>query len=146
MVDPTIMCRQHLLGEHRELHALRGCLQQGISLDGYLRYGVLQMNSLWTRHTALVNEMEARGYNHKSPLEGRETLPPGTSLMGVVTDERGLHVLLSRCGRCWSRGKAREMGISDQAVLAEWEKAGAEPLTAKRIREGLYVRPPMNVG
>lgn len=26
MVDPKIMCRKHLLGEHLELHMLAGCI------------------------------------------------------------------------------------------------------------------------
>lgn len=145
MCDPVIMCRQHLLGEHRELHALYGCLREGISLDGYLKYGLIEMGSLWGRHLALVREMEARGYRHKSPLPGYEDLPYRAELPGVVDRSRELAVLLDRCGRCWSRAKAREVGVGDQGVLAVWEAAGAAPLTAKRLRQAVRLWPQMNL-
>jgi len=123
-VDPAIMCRQHLLGEHRELHALYGCLRENISLDGYLKYGLLQLDSLWRRHDDLVWEMEARGYNHKSPLPDRSSLPQGTQLPGEVDQIKSLTVLLNRCERCLERWNERnpmhdkEYPLAGQTVLA----------------------------
>ncbi len=36
MVDPTIMCRNHLLGEHVEIHMFVGTIDQGQSVRGFL--------------------------------------------------------------------------------------------------------------
>jgi hypothetical protein len=75
-VEPERMCRQHLLGEHRELHAVYSMLLRGLgSGGGYrnhpeVRRWVGRKGALWRRHRALVEEMEARGYNHRSPLSG----------------------------------------------------------------------------
>ena len=36
MVNPEILCRKHLLGEHVELHMLVGWIIKGKSIQGYL--------------------------------------------------------------------------------------------------------------
>jgi len=71
-VPPQALCRQHLLGEHRELHGLWNVLTQG--KQGYSRHPetlrwVGRTKALWLRHEALVAEMERRGYRHASPLD-----------------------------------------------------------------------------
>lgn len=68
MTDPAIMCRQHLLGEHVELHMFVGTINKGISVAGYLSDNLLEPSSLKSRHSELVNEMLRRGYSHQSPL------------------------------------------------------------------------------
>ncbi len=71
-VPPGILCRQHLLGEHRELHGLWNILTQG--KRGYSRHPETarwqgKLAALYRRHESLVAEMEARGYRHGSPLD-----------------------------------------------------------------------------
>ena len=68
MVDPKIMCRKHLLGEHVEHHMFIGSINRGKSLTGHLRLNQLEPRSLLQRHEDLVNEMRSRGYRHVSPL------------------------------------------------------------------------------
>jgi hypothetical protein len=68
MVNPKRMCRKHLLGEHVELHMLLGSLRKNRSIQGFLDAGLLQPQAVNQRHEALVEEMEARGYKHSSPL------------------------------------------------------------------------------
>ncbi len=73
-VPPEALCRQHLLGEHRELHGLWNVLTQG--KQGYAKHPetlrwVGKEAALLARHELLVAEMVARGYRHASPLEGR---------------------------------------------------------------------------
>lgn len=69
--------RQHLLGEHRELHALWTILTEGKS--GYrhhpetLRW-IGKLGALFRRHDELVHEMTRRGYHHHSPLN-RDRIP-----------------------------------------------------------------------
>lgn len=68
LVNPEIMCRQHLLGEHVETHMFVGSINKGIDVTTYIKTGLLDIKQLHIRHEQLVTEMERRGGNHKSPL------------------------------------------------------------------------------
>lgn len=73
-LSPRILCRQHLLGEHRELHGLWNIItlgKRGYSQHPETLRWVGKAAALFARHEALVSEMERRGYNHKSPLDKR---------------------------------------------------------------------------
>ena len=66
------LCRKHLLGEHRELHAIWNILTK--NKKGYSRHPETlrwkgKLKALYLRHQGEVKEMEKRGYNHKSPLQ-----------------------------------------------------------------------------
>lgn len=68
---PSLLCRQHLLGEHRELHALWVILKE--NKKGYAHHPETlrwkgKLPALLKRHDALVLEMEKRGYRHATPL------------------------------------------------------------------------------
>ncbi len=78
-ISPNLLCRKHLLGEHRELHALYSILLN--NKKGYrnhpetLRW-VGKLPALKLRHEALVREMQNRDYKHLTPLvdtSGSET-------------------------------------------------------------------------
>jgi hypothetical protein len=71
-VEPGILCRSHLLGEHRELHGLWNILTR--DLKGYRAHPETRrwegkLAALYRRHEALVAEMARRGYRHASPLD-----------------------------------------------------------------------------
>jgi hypothetical protein len=68
MVDPKLMCRSHLLGEHNELHMLVGHINKGRRLGRYLTDGLVEPQNIEARHAELVAEMTSRGYNHASAL------------------------------------------------------------------------------
>lgn len=68
LVDPELMCRNHLLGEHLELHILAGCLNRGKNIRGFIEQGLVDPTLICKRHAELVTEMERRGYSHSSPL------------------------------------------------------------------------------
>lgn len=95
MVDPKILCRQHLLGEHKELHMLAGCVARGKSLRGYLEKGLIQIHSIKCRHEELVEEMQRRGYNHSSPLRDFQDYSAGE-----VNKEKSIYDLRIRCKNC----------------------------------------------
>ena len=95
MVNPKIMCRQHLLGEHVELHMSVGTIKKGISVKGYLDDNLLEPESIYQRHNELVKEMEARGYNHRSPL----LLIP-INMSKKIDREASLAELIRRCPEC----------------------------------------------
>jgi hypothetical protein len=67
-VPTHLLCRQHLLGEHNEMHAFLGSIYKGVRMAGYIQRGLLNPRLLWRRHQQLVDELLRRGYNHHSPL------------------------------------------------------------------------------
>jgi hypothetical protein len=103
-LPPSELCRAHLLGEHRELHAVWTILVD--HKTGYAKHpetlrwrGKLQ--ALYLRHEALVTEMTRRGYRHASPLD-RE-LASGSAIQGEFVDppERQRELLRAKgCDCC----------------------------------------------
>ena len=104
MVDPRVMCRQHLLGEHVEHHMFVATLNRQRDVSGFLDLNLLEPRSLRSRHAELVREMRSRGYNHKSPL-------PKASIAYLSRVDRNVKVdraaslkeLLRRCPECRRR-------------------------------------------
>lgn len=71
-IKPKCLCRQHLLGEHRELHAIWTILIE--NKKGYSKHPETlrwkgKLKALYVRHNQLVIEMEKRGYIHNSDLD-----------------------------------------------------------------------------
>lgn len=99
MVDPKIMCRQHLLGEHVETHMFVGSLNKGKKLTGYVDAGFFEPRKLRERHDELAAEIKRRKWNHKSPLPLIETVPDELK-DAEVNAEWSLTQLLSRCPEC----------------------------------------------
>ena len=70
-ISPKKLCRKHLLGEHRELHAIWSIItngKKGYSNHPETKRWVGKERALYCRHIELVNEMLARGYKHHSQL------------------------------------------------------------------------------
>lgn len=108
-VDPRLMCRKHLLGEHVELHMLVGSIQRGKSLDGFLKKGLLDLSRIHERHAELVAEMSLRGYNHNSPLDVCDVF--AYEIVSVDSDA-SLAELARRCADCRDRQKK---GTTDES-------------------------------
>jgi hypothetical protein len=107
MVDPARMCRQHLLGEHVELHMFLGGMRKGARMDGYVVGHMLEPLAIASRHEALVHEMSLRGYEHRSPLQDYadeviDALPDWIRLAKVPHDA-SLAELVGRCAECRAR-------------------------------------------
>lgn len=105
MVNPQLLCRRHLLGEHVELHMLAGTLLRGKRLDGFVAKGLLQPASMDDRHNALTAEMLQRGYKHRSPLDRgalAEALAgyPEHIRAAKVDVEQAHRDLVARCPDC----------------------------------------------
>ena len=96
LVDPKIMCKNHLLGEHLELHMLAGCLRKGKNIRGYIEGGLVDPSALLKRHDELVSEMKYRGYNHFSPIEEL----PHNLVKGQINPEENKLELIDRCSKC----------------------------------------------
>jgi len=95
LVDPRLMCSQHLLGEHVELHMLVGSLNRGKRIDGFLEQGLVELRSIRRRHAELVAEMQRRGFRHQSPLPDF-----GRRRAGNVDPAANLKELARRCAAC----------------------------------------------
>lgn len=100
MIDPALLCRRHLLGEHVETHMLAGALQHGKRIHGYLDRGLVEPQHLTARHAALAAEMVARGYRHRSPLKA-------SGPAGTVDRAESLKELCRRCPECRERIEGR---------------------------------------
>lgn len=108
LVPPQVLCNEHLLGEHVELHMLVGSIQMGKSLRGFYDNRLIDISQIVPRHERLVKEMKRRRMNHNSPLpkfsaEGLE----GSS----VDLSRNMRELGERCGTCRNRIKLFERGL-----------------------------------
>lgn len=110
LVDSKIMCRQHLLGEHRELHAFVGTIKKKRNVFGYIRNNLLDVELLSTRHEELVMEMNRRLYNHHSPLPKIEEELIEDIKFYKVDREKAKSDLLSRCPEC----RKREQDFTDK--------------------------------
>ena len=96
LVDPKMLCRKHLLGEHVESHMFIGTLKKGNSIKGYIDKGLYEPSKIYSRHEELVIEMKNRGYNHKSDLP-IITIP---KIQGKVDIKGNIEELKKRCPEC----------------------------------------------
>lgn len=105
-VDPALLCRAHLLGEHRELHAAWNVIT--LERTGYAHHPEVvrwrgRLAALYRRHQALVVEMGSRGYRHASPLD--PALATGARRQATFVDapERQLLLLAAKGCECGER-------------------------------------------
>ena len=103
-LPPEKLCRDHFLGEHRELHAIWSVLTKG--KRGYschpetLRWKG-KLKALYLRHDALVMEMERRGYQHRSLLDKK--LAVGKSWQTDFVNSRKEQIAILRAKGCACR-------------------------------------------
>jgi hypothetical protein len=102
-IPPDKLCRQHLLGEHYELHAMWNVLTRGKA--GYATHPETKrwkgkLKALYRVHEEIVREMIARGYNHKSPLD--KALATGRRIQTALVDpvERQVEILRQKGCKC----------------------------------------------
>jgi hypothetical protein len=103
-VHPKYLCRQHLLGEHRELHGLWNILTKHGGTGGYSHHPetkrwVGKAKALYGRHEVLVAEMKKRGYAHNSPLDKRHARGSIKQNMFINTVKEQKQILRAKpCG------------------------------------------------
>ena len=95
------LCRNHLLGEHRELHAMWSVITQ--NKKGYSKHPetirwVGKLKALYLRHNEQVNEMKNRGYNHQSPLDVKNAT--GISKQDTYLDTRRKQIQILKQKGC----------------------------------------------
>jgi hypothetical protein len=100
MVDPKIMCRNHLLGEHAEIHLFVWNIDRNRSVKGYLDKGLLETHNLYNRHEELAHELRRRGFKHNSELDVKWKI---ANKAGSIDKEKNLEQLINRCTKCKER-------------------------------------------
>ena len=101
-LPPHVLCRNHLLGEHRELHAMWTVITK--KKIGYSKHPETirwngKLKAMYFRHEKLVLEMKSRGYNHKSPLDKRKAIGKSTQNDFVNTISEQIVILKNKnCG------------------------------------------------
>lgn len=98
-VEPSLLCQQHLLGEHVEMHMFQGTIRKGVSLRGYIQGGLVEAHLVRERHDQLALEMLRRNLNHRSPLPEFPAQAPA----GNLDLEGNLQELSRRCAACRER-------------------------------------------
>jgi len=102
MIDPRLLCRKHLLGEHGEIHKHRHNFVKQHSISKRVSPVVqIEPSSMQKRHDELAEEMLRRGFNHQSPF-----VQPSVAYLSV--EERNAQVdltiscndLIERCPTC----------------------------------------------
>jgi hypothetical protein len=106
MIEPYLLCRKHLLGEHNELHKFLPSFRKGIKVHGRFHPVVqIQFQGYIERHNALALEMIKRGYNHKSPLidvpNFRLIYPQYYDMLVDVNES--YYILYNKCPECRER-------------------------------------------
>lgn len=127
-LPPSLLCRRHLLGEHRELHAIWLVLlgkNHGYASHPETRRWVGKQAALYMRHEALVREMERRGYLHASPLDIRH-----------ATGERRqrTHLLSIAEQKSCSAPRGATVRYSPKAEIKKGPRGGRPAFTAGALR------------
>lgn len=101
-IDPNLLCKQHLLGEHGEIHKHRHNFVKKHKITKRISPIVqIEPENMQKRHNELALEMLKRGYNHNSPYE-----QPDISYL--IPEERYAKIdinisisdLINRCPEC----------------------------------------------
>jgi hypothetical protein len=105
-VDAAQLCRAHLLGEHRELHAVWTVLTQpkrGYRNHPETRRWEGRLRALFLRHEAQLAEMVRRGYRHASPLDPALATGPAVQDVSIEPLEAQIELLRARDCPCFRK-------------------------------------------
>ena len=104
-INPKLLCRQHLLGEHNEIHKHRHNFVKHHNIAKRIAPVVqIEPENMKNRHDALVKEMIFRGYNHKSPYEQPDlSYLKSEERFAKINVDGSLGDLMNRCPECVKR-------------------------------------------
>lgn len=94
-VPTKFLCKQHLLGEHVEMHMFVGAILKGKSIKGFVENNLVEVHNIFSRHQELSEEMIKRGINHKSEIKSFPACQAGS-----VDIQNNLEELRTRCPKC----------------------------------------------
>ena len=123
-INPKLLCRQHLLGEHNEIHKHRHNFVKKHSIAKRISPVVqIEPENMKARHDALVVEMIARGYNHNSPYEQPDLshLKP-EERYAKINLSTSVSDLMQRCPECAKRLKKKTVTEDEKYFMANSQK------------------------
>lgn len=104
MVNPKILCKAHLLGEHGELHKFLHNWRKQHRIDGRIAGNAIEPLSYKSRHDELAKEMIERNYKHNSELEQPDFSYLTDEQLNYRVDlEKSLKLLIEKCPACRER-------------------------------------------
>jgi hypothetical protein len=118
-LPPSLLCRQHLLGEHREIHAVWNVIthdRRGYRHHPETKRWVGHLRALYLRHRRIVAEMARRGYRHRTPLDARRAT--GRARVGAYVDPPARQRALLRAKGCACRVGRRAAGARPRSPRA----------------------------
>jgi len=100
---PKKLCRNHLLGEHRELHAIWSVLTK--NKRGYSQHPETlrwkgKLAALYLRHNMIIKEMASRGYRHNSNLNQRFAIGVNKQLIFLASRKQQVEILKNKKCDC----------------------------------------------
>lgn len=121
-VPVDTLCRQHLLGEHVEMHMFAGTITKMVSLDGYIVAGQVDVSKIRLRHELLALELRRRQFKHLSPMDPIPVLavsPKDVRRSQEIFKANSLvsaRDLWSRCPECRARMAQRYPGLYEKCA------------------------------
>ena len=106
LVPQHLLCRQHFLGYHRELHTMWRSIELGKHhlIRGHTKLNQIDVSKILSEHEECEREMLRRGYNHQSPMpeHSQDVIQAFIDVNGVVPVdvEYSLKDLRERCPEC----------------------------------------------
>jgi len=102
MINPKFLCKNHLMGEHFEIHKHRHIFLKKYSIAKRISPIVqIEPASMKKRHDELVREIIRRKYNHNSPYEMPDISYLTEAQMNAKVDlDYSLKDLNNRCPEC----------------------------------------------
>lgn len=101
MINPRLLCRKHLLGEHGEIHKHKHNFVKHHSIKNRILLDQIEPMSMRERHDALAKEMLRRKFKHKSPYEMPDlSYLPEHERLHKVNQDNALQDLIGRCEEC----------------------------------------------
>ena len=102
-ISPSKLCKNHLLGEHRELHAMWTVITE--NKKGYSKHPETlrwkgKLKAMYIRHEEIVKEMNFRGYNHHSPLDVQKATGKSVQDVFIDTPSRQIQIIKEKNCAC----------------------------------------------
>jgi len=110
LVNPEVMCSQHLEEEHRSIHVIGDMIKNNFDVEEFVDNKLFDLGQLKKRHDELEKEMEIRGCWNNNPLD--IIVPKDHKYYNVIVNQRPMNnvdtyqnrkELLRHCSRCWER-------------------------------------------
>lgn len=108
---PSLLCRQHLLGEHRELHAIWSVItkkKKGYSKHPETIRWVGKLKALYVRHEILVAEIKKRDYSHKSNLSPQLAIGKDKQSVFINTIDEQIKILKKKNCPCFNSSEIKK--------------------------------------